>query len=37
MDFEQYLEEIIDRREAVLDYLESINNETEQDEEMQTA
>jgi|DEB19_MinimDraft_3_1074340.scaffolds.fasta_scaffold436814_1 hypothetical protein len=34
MDLEQYQEEIIASREAVIDYLESINNETEQNEEM---
>lgn len=37
MDLEIYLEEITDNREAVIDYLESINNETEQHEEVQTA
>lgn len=37
MDLEIYLEEITDNREAVIDYLESINDETEQDEEVQTA
>lgn len=36
MDLETYLEEIMDSRQAEIDYLESINNETEQDEEVQT-
>ena len=36
MDLETYLEEIMDSRQAEIDYLESINNETEQYEEVQT-
>lgn len=36
MDLELYIEEIMDSRNAELDYLESINNETTEDAEVQT-
>lgn len=33
MDLEMYLEEILDTRSAVLDYLENLNDEMEADDE----